>query len=202
MSSNKTEVTKEADIQQHLRHPNIVTLHDAHFEPSRYLLYLEYMKYGSVDEFLHMYATTWQWKAHIIYEVVLGMSNLHNQKPAIIHGDLTCGNILIGYEYHAKVSDFGLAHMKDICKTDTSLRGTPRYIAPEYFSEPKKKKNESYDIYGFAICVWEIFSEKTAYYDFTNKRALNVYIERGYRPDLKDIDEEVPRYILDLMRTC
>ena len=205
MSSNtETEISKEADIQQNLRHPNIVTLYEAHFEPSHCLLFLEYMKYGSVDSFLKSYATSWQWKAQIIYEVVLGMAYLHKQKPAIIHGDLTCANILIGYEYHAKVSDFGLARMKEMSKskTDNPLRGTLRYIAPEYFSELKKKKTESYDVYGFAICVWEIFSEKTAYYDCTNMPALHVYVERGERPDLKDIDEEVPRDVSDLMTAC
>ena len=116
---------------------------------------------------------------HKLYtKKVLGMAYLHNPKRAIIHGDLTCANILIGYEYHAKVSDFGLAHMKEISKskTENPLRGTTRYIAPEYFNDPKKKKIESYDVYGFAICVWEIFSEKIAYYDFTNKPALPVYV--------------------------
>ena len=82
-----------------------------------------------------------------------------------MHGDPKCGNILIGYEFHAKVSDFRLAHMKEMSKAKTEkLRGTTRYIAPEYFIDPKKKI-ESFDVYAFAICVWEIFSEKPAYHD-------------------------------------
>ena len=88
-------------------------------------------------------------KTQITSEVVLGMAYLHNQKPAIIHGDLTCGNILIGYEYHAKVSDFGLARMKEMSKTRTEkLRGTKKYIAPEYFIDPKKKKDR------VVRCLW------------------------------------------------
>ena len=120
-----------------------------------------------------------------------------NRNPKIIHGDLSCGNILIGQEYHAKVSDFGLAHMKEISKSRTDNRnaGTITYMAPEYLTDSHRKKKESYDVYGFGICVWEIFSEKTAYYDCTNIRALHIYVEKGERPNLKDIDEEVPGFV-------
>ena len=197
-------IAKEARIQQSLRHPNIVILFDFLYEPPRYLLFLEYMKYGSVDEFLKIYSTRWQRKAQIVYEMILGMAYLHEQKPPIIHGDLTCGNILIGQDYHAKVSDFGLAHIKEISKskTENPNGGTTRYMAPEYFRDLYKKKIESYDVYGFAICVWEIFSEKTAYYDCTNQRALHVYVEKGERPNLKDIDEEVPGFVTNLICAC
>ena len=110
---------------------------------------------------------TWEQKLQILHDVASAMSYLHHHQPIIIHGDLKCQNILIGYWHYAKISDFGMAQIKSISRSKSSHPGcgTLQYIAPEYLKDPLKKKSEPFDVYGFAISAWEIFSEKRPYSD-------------------------------------
>ena len=101
-----TELIKEAALQQRLDHLNIVTLIDTHFDSRTCGMFLEYMKFGTVFDFVRQFEVSWAWKIQILYDVALGMSHLHGQHPVVIHGDLKCQNILIGDGFCAKISDF------------------------------------------------------------------------------------------------
>ena len=67
--------------------------------------------------------------------------------------------------------------------------GTYHWMAPEIF---KKNNPEPYttktDMYAFAIIMWEVFAQKTPYYEIGDyhKIVKYVYIDDG-RPNLKDI---------------
>ncbi|KAI3696991.1 hypothetical protein L6452_29673 [Arctium lappa] len=52
-----------------------------------------------------------------------------------IHCDIKSRNILLGDYYNAKISDFGLAKllMMNQSRTNTGIRGTKGYVAPEWF---------------------------------------------------------------------
>ena len=193
---------KEVAIHQNLRHPNVVTFFHAHIDSQICRIFIEYVKHGPVDEFLNQFKVTWEWKCQIIYDVALAMGFLHNQKPAIIHGDLKCPNILIGVDYRAKVSDFGLAQYLNFSDSVEFRSGTLEYIAPEYFKTPCPKKTEKFDVYSYAISVWEIFSQKHAYYDFTVRQTIGVAVEKGERPLMRDIKDIIPRSIISLMQNC
>ena len=126
---------KEAEIHLRIRHPNIVSMFEAQFTSPDIGLFLEYMPYGSVDTFIREFEITWEWKTQILYDVSLAMTYLHQQKPALIHGDLKSQNILIGDGFRAKVSDFGLSHTMQTLScvvSDRKLSGTLEFIAPEY----------------------------------------------------------------------
>ena len=202
---DSNRIRREVEIHQNLRHPNIVIVYDVQFTPARCNLYLEYMKYGTVEEVLRQYETELEFKLQIVHEVSMAMAYLHNRDPPIIHGDLTCGNILVGYEYHAKVSDFGFARIREISRSRTNSRigGTLRYIAPEYLSNPHRARTKLIDVYGFGISVWEIFSEKRAYYDIPVRGIIPNSITAGTRPNLEDMRHMGNhRSIKDLIEQC
>ena len=56
----------EADILKTLRHPNIVTLYDGQFDQELCGIFLEHVKYGSVDSFLKEFKVCLEWKMQII----------------------------------------------------------------------------------------------------------------------------------------
>lgn len=65
----------------------------------------------------------------IAREIASGMDFLHSKQ--IIHRDLKTANILITDDYHAKVTDFGVAHvMEHSTSGPRSYEGTPGFIAP------------------------------------------------------------------------
>ena len=193
----------EADILKPLWHQNIVTLYNGQFDPEFCGLFLEHVKYGSVDSFLKKFSVSVEWKMQIIYDIASGMTYLHDKQPPIIHGDLKCPNVLIGNDFHAKVCDFGLARIHTISKSITDkLKGTLEYIPPEYISVPRKRKTEQFDVYSFAILVWEIFSQKRAYYDFCDKKLIHVSVEKGERPLIKDIVDMTNDSLVKMIKVC
>ena len=131
------------------------------------------------------------------------MFYLHSNRPIIIHGDLSSQNILIGEGFHAKIADFGLSrtlkNKYESSQTVTPLSGKYKYIAPEYFTISSKRKSEKFDVYGFAISAWEILSQKRAYHKCTDMRLLPIYVERGERPDMKELDVSIPSTVKQLI---
>ena len=194
----------EANILKNLRHPNVVTFYGGRFDPNFCGLFIEFVKYGSVDRFLKKFLVTRDWKIQIIFDISLAMCYLHEQQPPIIHGDLKCQNILIGNDFHAKVCDFGLARIYSISKpvTEHSIEGTLEYIAPEYFRQPRKSKSAKFDVYSFAISAWEIFYQKRAYHDFCDRRVIPASTENGHRPLIADDDDKMPASVWTIVQDC
>ena len=172
-ASDSSDWKKEATKLKQLEHPNIVRMLDATFEHPTISLFYEYMKYGSVDMFVTKFTVSPEWKIQIVYEISLGMAYLHTQNPPIIHGDLTCKNVLICEGYRAKISDLGFVqkiqkqHRFNV-STNSLLFRRSNHIPPEYLNDRLKAKSEKFDVYGFAIAAWEIFSEKRANHDFSD----------------------------------
>ena len=194
----------EANILKDLRHQNIITLYEGQFDQEICGLFLEHVKYGSVDRFLEQFSVSVEWKMQIIYDIASAMTFLHDREPPIIHGDLKCQNVLIGNKFHAKICDFGLACIYKISKAITadSMKGTLAFIAPEYLSDPRKKKTEKFDVYSYAILVWEIFSQKQAYYDFCDRRLIYVSVPNGTRPLLVDIVDKINETVMEMIQDC
>lgn len=72
----------------------------------------------------------------IALEAAKGLEYLHEHvSPPVIHRDFKSSNILLDKNFHAKVSDFGLAKLLGSDKAgdyvSTRVLGTQGYIAPE-----------------------------------------------------------------------
>ena len=65
-------------------------------------------------------------------------------------------NVLLDVKYSAKIADFGLSKLlnKEQTRTDTNVRGTIGYMAPEWLRrEPITAK---VDVYSFGVMLLEI----------------------------------------------
>ncbi|GFY89942.1 protein kinase superfamily protein [Actinidia rufa] len=88
-----------------------------------------------------------------------GFAYLHEDcHPRIIHRDIKAANILLDYNYEAKVADFGLAKLSNDTNTHVSTRimGTFGYLAPEYASSGKL--TDKSDVYSFGIVLLELIT--------------------------------------------
>lgn len=89
-----------------------------------------------------------------------GLEYLHNKaKPPVIYRDMKCSNILLGEDFHPKLSDFGLAKhgpTGDNSHVSTRVMGTYGYCAPEYANTGKLTTKS--DIYSFGVVLLEIIT--------------------------------------------
>ena len=115
-------IQSETDVLKRVRGLNLVAFYDVQFDLGYCGLFLERVKYGSVDDFLKIYTVIQAWKMQIIFEIASAMSHLYEDLK-MLHGNLKCQNILIGDDFRAKVSDFGLSRIHKIMSNPAS--GTP-----------------------------------------------------------------------------
>ncbi|KAL6492836.1 hypothetical protein OROGR_032595 [Orobanche gracilis] len=148
-------------------HLNLVRLIGFCSEGRHRLLVYEFMKNGSLDNFLFTSGDqsgkllNWEYRFNIALETAKGITYLHEEcRDCIVHCDIKPENILLDENYHAKVSDFGLAKLvnpKDHrYRTLTSVRGTRGYLAPEWLANlPITSKS---DVYSYGMVLLEIVS--------------------------------------------
>ncbi|KAK8573628.1 hypothetical protein V6N13_009716 [Hibiscus sabdariffa] len=150
----KTEV--KAIGQTH--HKNLVRLIGYCDEAEHRLLVYEFMENGSLSNFLFgVLRPSWKQRQQIALGIAKGLAYLHEEcSKQIIHCDIKPQNILLDESFTAKISDFGLAKllMNNKTRTQTGIRGTKGYIAPEWFrNTPVSVKA---DVYSFGVMLLEI----------------------------------------------
>ncbi|KAK4492330.1 hypothetical protein RD792_003133 [Penstemon davidsonii] len=105
----------------------------------------------------------WAIRMHIMVDVARGLSFLHSLDTNVIYRDLKASNILLDSEFHAKLSDFGLARegpRGDSTHVSTRILGTRGYAAPEYVATGHLTPKS--DVYSFGVVLLELLSGKRA----------------------------------------
>ncbi|PIA40987.1 hypothetical protein AQUCO_02300040v1 [Aquilegia coerulea] len=148
-------------------HLNLVRLIGFSSEGRHRLLVYEFMKNGSLDDFLFVKEEAsaklldWKIRFNVALGTARGITYLHEEcRDCIVHCDIKPENILLDENLNAKVSDFGLAKLissKDQrYRTLTSVRGTRGYLAPEWLANlPITSKS---DVYSYGMVLLEIVS--------------------------------------------
>lgn len=146
-------------------HLNLVRLIGFCSEGRHRLLVYEFMKNGSLDNFIFQgrKGLTWLQRYNIALGTARGITYLHEEcRDCIVHCDIKPENILLDDNYNSKVSDFGLAKLvnpKDHrYRTLTNVRGTRGYLPPEWLANlPITSKS---DVYSYGMVLLEIVSGK------------------------------------------
>lgn len=144
------EFQSEIAVLSKVRHRHLVSLLGYSTEGHERILVYEYMPQGALSRHLFHWKTfnleplSWKRRLNIALDVARAMEYLHNlAHQSFIHRDLKSSNILLGDDYRAKVSDFGLVKLAPDGQQKsvmTRLAGTFGYLAPEYAG----KCNECY----------------------------------------------------------
>ncbi|KAE9095128.1 hypothetical protein PF010_g16829 [Phytophthora fragariae] len=148
----------EVSLWQRLRHPNVIKMYGAcKAGPQLQFFVCEYASRGSLLENLTSAsvgkATMWKF----LYEAALGLEYLHER--GIVHGDLCCGNILIGSDGIAKLSSFALSGWKkESRKKSSDVVGSMRWQAPEVLNGMAPSYES--DVYALGMCVLEAATGK------------------------------------------
>lgn len=111
-----------------------------------------------------------------LVENFAGIAHLHEGiQPSIIHHDIKPSNILVGDEFEAKVSDFGLVKMgpaEDQSHVSSQIKGTPGYLDPAYCMSLHLTPFS--DVYSFGVILLQLVAVRPAVY--SNRRLSNYHI--------------------------
>ncbi|XAR56673.1 Non-specific serine/threonine protein kinase [Bertholletia excelsa] len=148
-----------------LHHPNLVNLLGYCSDGDQRILVYEYMPNGSLEDHLldldpGKKPLDWLTRMKIAQDAARGLEYLHETTdPPVIYRDLKASNILLDKDFHAKLSDFGLAKVGptgDMDHVCTRVMGTYGYCAPEYALTGKLTTKS--DVYSFGVVLLEIIS--------------------------------------------
>ena len=169
----------ERNILVRLKHPFIVNLEDA-FHTKHYLhLVLEFCPAGELFFHLSHRKNFLEEEARlIIAEVILAIEYLH--KNDIVYRDLKPENVLVDFNGHIKLTDFGLCK-KNFRKDDlsTSLCGSPEYICPEMLNSGTHSR--TLDFYQIGALLYELLTGLPPNYS-SNKKQMFANIARKEAP--------------------
>lgn len=195
------------------KHPNMVYLYGFCEVKNEIFLVFEYCEGNTLFDILYRRDTklklNLQQKLKILMDICRGMQFLHEMSPQMIHRDLKTLNILLdvpiekdSLNFTAKLADFGLTRVYE-ANTEflTKRMGTFHWMAPEVFAN--KPYSTKSDIYGFAIMMWEVFSEKTPYYHLDDaSEVIRFVFYKGGRPKVSDckIQKRYVNHLTNLMK--
>lgn len=161
------EFRVEVDVLSCLHSPYLLALIGYCADHDHRLLVYEFMPNGSLQE--HLYSDgcpsnppklDWETRMRIALDAARGLEYLHECiDPPVIHRDFKSSNILLDRNYHAKVSDFGLAKLgsdKVGGHVSTRVLGTQGYVAPEYALTGHLTTKS--DVYSYGVVLLELLT--------------------------------------------
>ncbi|KAH7855020.1 hypothetical protein Vadar_020348 [Vaccinium darrowii] len=163
------EFQSEIAVLSNVRHRHLVSLLGYSIEGMERILVYEYMPQGALSKHLFHWKSlkleplSWKRRLIIALDVARGMEYLHSlAHQSFIHRDLKSSNILLGDDFRAKVSDFGLVKLAPDGERSvaTRLAGTFGYLAPEYAVMGKITTKS--DVFSFGVVLMELLTGLTA----------------------------------------
>ncbi|MBA3463294.1 MAG: protein kinase [Deltaproteobacteria bacterium] len=154
----------EAAILARINHPGIATVHDFGEEAGTLYMVMEYVAGNSLRALADASLPP-AIAARAIAEAARGLHAAHEVRDSaghllgLVHRDISPDNLMLGFDGHVKVIDFGIALVKNRQAPVTefgTVKGKPPYMSPE------QVKNESMDrrsdIFSLAVVLHELLT--------------------------------------------
>eukprot|EP00897_Mesotaenium_endlicherianum_P010737 jgi/Mesen1/9692/ME000069S09097 len=192
------EFMTEVELLSRLHHRYLVNLIGYCDEDNQLMLLEGLFSTSSYD--IKSAKMTWETRLRVALGAARGIEYLHRgANPPVIHRDIKTSNILLDYNFDAKVADFGLSKLvnykmaglsKDEQQThiSTHVKGTVgmclrsdtrkhSYLDPNYYA--KQQLTEKSDVYSFGVVLLELLTGRLPIWqqaeeDGENERLMNL----------------------------
>ena len=186
---------REAKLSSKLRHPNLVTVHDAGFDADKGLYYLvmDYIAGGTLRDAIAFGGPMVERDAvQIVLQVASALAAA--QRFGMVHRDIKPENIMQTRDGTVKLVDLGIAKIADgsdsLKTTAKSVFGTPAYISPEQALDSSKVDVRA-DIYSLGIVLFELLSGKRPYDGNAPSEVIQLLMSPDPIPDVRTVNPRV-----------
>jgi serine/threonine protein kinase len=165
---------REATAYARLFHPAIVKLYDFFVSEGRLVMVLEYVDGLPLNKLRALLRISGdklddRVSLFIASQVFSGLAAAHaatdmetGELLPVVHRDINPANVLLPWDGHAKITDFGIAKVTGIQGESRSefIKGTYGYMAPEQVRGENVTTRA--DIYSATLVLWEMLARRKA----------------------------------------
>ncbi|HZJ63353.1 MAG TPA: serine/threonine-protein kinase, partial [Kofleriaceae bacterium] len=154
----------EAALLARLNHPAIATVHDFGEQAGSLYMVMEYVAGIPFRDVMQLGLPP-AIAARAIAEACRGVHAAHELRDlsgnllGVVHRDISPDNLMLGFDGHVKVIDFGIALVKNRQAPVTefgTVKGKPPYMSPEQVAnEPMDRRS---DIFSLGVVAWEMLA--------------------------------------------
>ena len=189
----------EAKAAAHLRHPNIVTVHEVGEMDGRHFYSMEFVRGQHLGD--RMQQCPLQPKQAVLYLIKIARAVHFAHQNGIVHRDLKPQNILLDKHDEPRITDFGLAKRMDL-EGDLTLTGTvigsPAYMAPEQAQGKQHSVGPLADVYALGALFYCMLAGRPPFQAVTPLETLKQVTDSNPQ-SLRQINHEIP---IDLETIC
>lgn len=154
-------VISEIDLMTSLYHNHVIRLLQIIDTDRKTFLVMEYAAQGSLRKLVNKRGPLGEEEARSIFrELCLAVNYIHSQN--IAHRDIKAENVLLDWEGHVKLSDFGLSKRLASGEKAKGFCGTAQYCAPEVFGHTQYDMLPA-DIWSMGILLYYLVLGKLPY---------------------------------------
>ncbi|MEL6546119.1 MAG: serine/threonine-protein kinase, partial [Myxococcota bacterium] len=204
----------EARIAANVIHPNIAQIYDIGEADESYYIAMEYVRGEDVrrvynQEVSRGRAMPGEQAAQIVMYAAAGLDFAHRQSSidgrplGIVHRDISPQNVLVSYDGHVKIVDFGVAKAQGkLAETRAGvLKGKYSYMSPEQASgDPIDGRT---DVFALGITLYEITTGTRLFKRESEIETLHAVIDCEVRPP-RDVnpgyDPQLEQIVLKALR--
>jgi serine/threonine protein kinase len=136
---------REARTHARIQHPNLVRVYDYSVTAPQPYLVMEYIDGCTLSERLDRGAFSPDEIHTLAVELLSAVACVHSH--GVLHRDIKTGNVLIGRDGRARLTDFGLARLERSSQVNQphQVVGTLRFLAPELIDgRPASRQSDLY----------------------------------------------------------
>jgi eukaryotic-like serine/threonine-protein kinase len=149
-TQSETWLVREARAMARIQHPAIVAVHDIGSVGGRVFIAMELVHGTTLRRWLDAEPRTWRAIVEIYVAAGRGVEAAH--AAGVVHRDFKPENVLVDLAGRARVSDFGIADLRDEAGMAPNA-GTSWYLAPEQFAS--RGADERSDQFSFCVALWQ-----------------------------------------------
>ncbi|MFC2084595.1 serine/threonine-protein kinase [Bacteroidota bacterium] len=186
----------EAKALAKVESPHIVNIYTLRITEFGTFIVMELVEGTNLDKVIkERGAIPWQESLSIFKQLLLALKHAHYAN--VIHRDIKPSNVLITKESLIKLTDFGLAKVKqrDAESTVTQMHaGTLHYMSPEQIKTPTKVDFRS-DIYSLGITFYEMLLGRVPFKGKGDEFSIIKAIVEQKVTDLSKINPSIPKQL-------